>query len=652
MDPEVARLVREERLLEAARLASQRGDPHAASAIYERACEWRAAATEAIRAGEVARALRLAVQAGDEATFEEAATALVLNPMVAQTAAAELTARGQHRWAARVLERCGDPLDTARAWERGGEPLRASSLFELAGASAEAERVLQAALRRDPEAFPVAVRLGALLTRFANWEAAVRVLQRVPPCAPERAEALFLLRQALAQLGLAHAARCAAAELAALGQEPATSHADEVRNETPATAGTRPRPLLFGRYELVNEVASSSSARVVECVDVVRGTRVAVKLFTGEGAFGAGRDALARFEREVRATRALDHPNIVPVRDVITEPPALVLEWMPGGTLERLLAAPSPITPARAVEIASGVLAALAAAHRLGILHRDVKPANVLFDAAGGPRLADFGVAHLGEASTTATAGIFGTVAYMSPEQREGRPATVRSDLFSVGVMLREMLTGEIPTPEGTVAPLPSHAHRDLDTRHDAVVDRLTARDARERPADAIEGRKMLAELWWPSTTGAPLARSHLEPPDRLVPRDRLETIAEGRRLDRWTGREVDCLSLTEEATLARARAFAMADHEGLQTVWRVDRADRSIWLEVLDGPTLHRALTPHERARLEGALQALHAAGGVHGRVGARHVVLAPGGVVLRFHVESDPSMTPEQDRLALDRL
>ena len=172
--------------------------------------------------------------------------------------------------------------------------------------------------------------------------------------------------------------------------------------------------------------------------------RVAVKIFAGYDARGGGRDALARFEREVRVLGTLDHPNIVPLRDYVPEGPALVLAWMGRGTLEHMIAA-EPLAPARAVEIAQAVLAALGEAHRLGVIHRDIKPANVLFDDAGVTRLGDFGVAHLSDLSATATAGVIGTLGYMSPEQREGRPASVRSDIYGVGAMLWEMLTGERP---------------------------------------------------------------------------------------------------------------------------------------------------------------------------------------------------------------
>ena len=150
---------------------------------------------------------------------------------------------------------------------------------------------------------------------------------------------------------------------------------DEERPQTAVKAR------LFGRYEVLREVASSPSARVVECVDTVRTEHVAVKIFAGYDARGAGRDALARFEREVRVLGALDHPNVLPLRDYLPEGPALVLAWMTGGTLDDMLRK-EPIAPARAVEIAVAVLSALGEAHRVGVLHRDVKPANVLFDDA------------------------------------------------------------------------------------------------------------------------------------------------------------------------------------------------------------------------------------------------------------------------------
>jgi serine/threonine-protein kinase len=255
-------------------------------------------------------------------------------------------------------------------------------------------------------------------------------------------------------------------------------------------------------------------------------------------------------------------------------------------------------------------LRALGDAHRLGILHRDVKPANVLFDSAGAVRLSDFGAAHLGDASATATAGIFGTRGYMSPEQREGRSATARSDIFSVGVVLREMLTGERPKLGDAPRLRPSEAHQGLDHRHDALIARLTADDAASRPADAVDVLGLLLELPWPTSVDPQGARAGAE--SRLggeVKGARLEQGAGGQMVDSWTGREIERVPLSERA-LARARHFAIADHPALQMVLRVDREGGAIWLAAARGNPLDRPLTESERTYVDEAVAALHAAG------------------------------------------
>ena len=641
MDPDVAELVGEERLLEAAALASERGDAPLASQLYERACDWASAATEALRAGDASRALELAAEAGDESLAEQAAAGVPGH--ASEATAAKLSRRGHDRYAARLLEASGHPLEAARAWERAGQPVRAGELLEHGGDPAAAARVLESALRRDPSAWAVATALGALLARFGKHEAAVRVLQRVPAGAPDRREALVHLIAALERLGLARAAADASVELDARG---GAEVSDEPAPEPPV------HQRVFGRYDVLREAASSPSARVLECTDVVRGERVAVKVFAAWDTQGSGRDALARFEREVRTMRVLDHPSIVPLRDYVPEGPAIVLAWMPGGTLEHMLATTGALAPARAVEIAAGMLAALGEAHRLGILHRDVKPANVLFDEAGGARLSDFGVAHLGDVSTTATAGVFGTLAYMSPEQREGRPATARSDVFSAGTMLREMLTGERPTPGEAPRVRPSEAHGELDARHDALVARLTANDPAGRPVDAFEARSALLGLPWPANVDSVARRSRSERRPSAAPRaGRLQIGLDGTMLDTWTGRLIVRVPASERA-LARARAFARADHLAIQTVLRVDPEDGAIWLDAARGHPLDRPLTAAERLRLEGALEALHAAGAVHGQVDAAHVLVDDSGVVLRFEVEHEATATIDRDRLALGRL
>src|SRR5206468_5219088 len=132
-----------------------------------------------------------------------------------------------------------------------------------------------------------------------------------------------------------------------------------------------------------------------------------------------------------------------------------------------------PVAPDRAAEIVARVLQALEAAHRRGIVHRDVKPANVLLDEVGGAYLADFGVAHLGDASSTATAGLLGTLRYMSPEQKMGTPATDRADVYAAGLVLAEMLGAQIDR-----APIPADVPAEIAT----LLAELLAEDPARRP--------------------------------------------------------------------------------------------------------------------------------------------------------------------------
>ncbi len=643
MDPDIEHLVREERLLAAAELALQRGQPAVASDLYERACAWKEAALAALTAGDAARALPLAVAGGDDATAEKALGLVAADKSAIGRVAARLERRGDHGWCARMHEAAGDKAQAAKSWERDGDAVRAARLLEQEADAVGAARVLEAAIRREPTLWSRHVALGGLLLRYGKSEAAARALQKVAAHAPERRQALTLLVRALDKLGLGQAQAEATFELGQLGGP------DEPEGVEARPAAVKAR--LFGRYEVLREVASSPSARVVECIDGVRNEHVAVKVFAAYDARGAGRDALARFEREVRVLGTLDHPNVVPLRDYIPEGPAIALMWMNGGTLEKRLS-DGTLSPARAVEVACAVLSALGEAHRLGVLHRDVKPANVLFDDAGVARLGDFGVAHLGDLSATATAGVIGTLAYMSPEQREGKPATLRSDLYGVGAMLLEMLTGERPESPGPPRTLPSGAHRDLDTRHDALVLRMIAAEPEGRPADAYAARRMLTALPWPSVV-EPAAP---KPADKRAPSEhpragRLTIGVDGIAFDGWIGRAVQRVPLTEQS-LVRARAFARAGHRALQNVLRVDREGREIWLESLHGEPAG-ALTRSQAREAQEALEALHAAGATHGAVDRAHVLVsATGGVVLCFTPDASPTATIDTDRLGLARL
>lgn len=620
MADDVDALVASERLVEAAEMCARQKDFARASVLFERACEWERAASCALDAGDAVRSLELAILAKNGLISSTALAAVGADDGTAKRCAERLAAKGEHVWAAKLYEAAHQERDAALEWSRAGDAVRAAALFEKRSEPVEAARVLEAALRKHPEDTRAAVALGTLLLRYGKTEAAVRALQSVPRGAVDRRAALGPLADALAKLGMEHAAREARTELDELG--------GAILTPSPAPAEAKSR--LYGRYDVVRQVASTASARVLECVDVVRQETVALKLFANDGRPG-GRDAVARFEREIRALAALDHPNVVPMRDYFSDGPAIVLEWMSGGTLETMISTLA-IAPARAIEIASAVLAALGEAHRLDILHRDVKPANVLFDAAGVTRLGDFGVAHLGDLTATATAGVIGTLAYMSPEQRRGDPATVASDIYGVGAMLLEMLTGE-PGARDLASPrkLPSGAHKDLDARHDRVVLALVADDAAERPQSAIDARRSLLSVRWPTTVepAAPVApRAETHASERTA---RLAVDESGHATDTWTDRKIERLRL-DDATKARAAIFARSGHRALQTIYRVDRAAGELWLEAL--APLRSEIEPNSRALLQEALAAMDSTK-ASARIEPVHVGVRPNGeLALRFSI------------------
>ncbi len=643
MDADVLALVQAERLLEAAELASRRGDSRSAASIFERACAWPRAAQEAQKSGDFARAFLLAREGRDDALARTILPQIASEVRTAERVAYQLERRGDYAWAARLYEAADKKREAAGLWERAGNAARAAELLEAAGDVAGAARSLEAALRKNADQPDLSVKLGELLVRYGKAEAAVRVLQRVKPEAHERRAALTLLTRAFASLGLTRAEAEIAEELDALGGP--ASILERRRSAAPVT------PRVFGRYEVLAEVASTPSARVLECLDVVRQEHVAVKIFAGYDARGAGRDALMRFEREVKVLASLDHANIVPLRDYVEEGPALVMAWMNGGTLEDLLAK-EPVAPSRAIEIASSVLLALGEAHRLGVLHRDVKPANVLFDAGGTAKLGDFGVAHLGDLSATATAGVIGTLGYMSPEQRDGTPATVRSDVYGVGAMLLEMLTGQRPVVDDPAPLRPSAAHRDLDTRHDDVVMRMLQKDPELRPEGALAARALLGTLKWPTVVERIAVRRVVsERPSQQSVEEARYVLRDGRLFDTWLERFIERLPLSDEL-LARASAYAKAAHPALQAVLSVDRKNGALVLSVPWGRRLDRQLAPPEIAWLRAALGSLHESGFVHGAVDAAHVFVDDvRGPQLQFEPAS-ASGSVDQDRIALARL
>ena len=199
-----------------------------------------------------------------------------------------------------------------------------------------------------------------------------------------------------------------------------------------------------GRYQILDTLGTGAHSRVVRGFDPLIDRAVAIKLFSPQLARGEGR---ARFLREARVVGQISHPSIITLHDLGVEEstltPYLVMELVEGQSLEKILAKGSVPFPT-ACNYAAHVAAALVVAHRRGIIHGDVKPANILITPDNRVKLTDFGMARLASHDSGDTS-LLGTPAYWCPEQIHGRPQDARSDIFSLGVVLYEMLTGINP---------------------------------------------------------------------------------------------------------------------------------------------------------------------------------------------------------------
>ncbi|HUB75447.1 MAG TPA: protein kinase [Solirubrobacteraceae bacterium] len=261
---------------------------------------------------------------------------------------------------------------------------------------------------------------------------------------------------------------------------------------------------LGGRYRLERPLGSGASATVWLAFDAELERRVAVKVLA-EGR-GGDADRLERFRREARSLARLRHPHVVTVIDSGEQDgtPYIVLEYVGGETLKERIKRDGPLAIDEAIAYAIEVARALEAAHAQGIVHRDIKSQNILLDPDGGVKLTDFGIARSGaEAALTQGGRVLGTTDYVSPEQALGRAVAGQSDVYSLGIVLFEMLTGAVPfSAPSQVAVATMHVrHQIPDVQRlrpevsaalAAVVDRATAKHLDRRYPDA---RSMIVDL-------------------------------------------------------------------------------------------------------------------------------------------------------------
>ena len=256
--------------------------------------------------------------------------------------------------------------------------------------------------------------------------------------------------------------------------------------------------MQIGRYEILEIIGTGAHGRVARAHDPMIARLVAIKLFPQELAKGEARQ---RFIQEARVVGQISHPSIMTLHDMgideATQTPYLVMEYLEGQPLDRILDKGSVPYP-RACAWAAEVACALGVAHRKGVIHGDVKPANMLITDEGRVKLMDFGMARLASHDSKATP-LVGTPAYWCPEQILGKPQDARSDLFSLGVVLYEMVTGKRPFDADSLqaicsrvlssTPLPpSHINPSVPSNFDGIVARCLAKDpaARYAPAEAL----------------------------------------------------------------------------------------------------------------------------------------------------------------------
>lgn len=255
------------------------------------------------------------------------------------------------------------------------------------------------------------------------------------------------------------------------------------------------------RYQVIEHLGSGGMAEVYCATDLQLGRKVALKILHER--FAADEEFVERFKREASAAAGLQHQHLVAVYDrgEWNGTSYIAMEYVAGRTLKQIVTEtdpPTPLAPARAVDLTVQILRAARFAHRRGVVHRDFKPQNVIVDEEGRAKVTDFGIARAGASDMTQTGSIMGTAQYLSPEQAQGHAVNARSDLYSIGIILYELLTAKVPFEADSAVTIalkqvseepvaPSRLNRAVTPELEAVVMRALMKDPRERFADADE---------------------------------------------------------------------------------------------------------------------------------------------------------------------
>jgi serine/threonine protein kinase/beta-lactam-binding protein with PASTA domain len=277
--------------------------------------------------------------------------------------------------------------------------------------------------------------------------------------------------------------------------------------------------LIAGRYEVYQHLGQGGMADVFLATDRILNRRVAIKILRAE--LSTDPKSVIRFEREAQAATALSHPNIVEIYDVgeYKGHHYIVMEYCPGKTLKKMIKDRGPLLKEEAVDIMKQLVSATAEAHRRGIIHRDIKPQNVMVTADGSVKMLDFGIALAkGSIQLTQANNVMGSVHYLAPELAKGQPASPQSDIYALGVVLYEMLVGDVPfKAESAVQVALKQMHDDMPSVREQnptvpqalenVVIRATAKDPKQRYASCEEMLKDVETCLSPSRAREPKLR-------------------------------------------------------------------------------------------------------------------------------------------------